>query len=309
MKNKILNINLVGAVVVLYYPNIEILEGLLSDVSDQVHKVYVIDNTPEEFIINKNKEFIRDKFPEVSYTCLGDNLGIAIAHNKGCEQAIQDNCDHVFLLDQDSEIPSSIVSELLLAEFYLLNDGVSTGALGPKFLDKKTNEFAAVIRHGKFLVKRLFLSSEQINPIAADYIISSGSLIRTDVLKKVGGMREDLFIDWVDVEWCLRASNLGFVHFVVPAATMIHDLGDRVVNIFCRKILVHNDLRNYYIVRNATALLFDFKIPISWRINILIKIPLWILLFSYLSFSTFKSLLRLLLALFHGLCGRLGRYK
>ena len=68
-------------------------------------------------------------------------------------------------------------------------------------------------------------------------------------------MREDLFIDWVDIEWCLRAESQGLESYIVPSAIMMHSIGDDTVRVLGRDINLHSDLRNYYMVRNATYLL------------------------------------------------------
>ena len=145
-------------------------------------------------------------------------------------------------------------------------------------------------------------------PVRVDYIIASGSLIRTQVLNEVGLKREDLFIDWVDVEWCLRAGRLGYLHYMVPTLMMDHDIGDRVIEVLGRVINLHNDVRNYYIVRNACYLLTDRQIYRRWRVNVLFKIPIWVILFSVTSKSRVRAFFMLIRACFDGFTAKLGRY-
>ena len=308
-KSNIKNSSLVGAIVVLYYPEHQSLIRLLQSLNGQVFKSFVIDNTPDLAVMTENRRAIENEFPEVVYVSFGDNLGIARAHNEGIGLANQAKCDHVILFDQDSEIPSNLVSELLLAEQRLFDEGLSPGAVGPIFKDRKTGELSRAIRHTKWYVDRVEIDCSEKVPVQADYLISSGSLIRISVLEKVGGMREDLFIDWVDVEWGLRASRYGFNHYIIPTTIMEHSIGDAIISFMGRRICLHNDLRNFYIVRNACRLLLDPQIDRGWRVNILFKIPLWISLYSLTSKSKIKSLLRLLLACYQGFFGHLGRYK
>jgi rhamnosyltransferase len=44
------------------------------------------------------------------------------------------------------------------------------------------------------------------------------------VLDVVGGMNDSLFIDYVDIEWCLRAKNLGYEILGCYRALMNHYL-------------------------------------------------------------------------------------
>ena len=57
-----------------------------------------------------------------------------------------------------------------------------------------------------------------------DYLIPSGCLIPMSVLDKMGGMRDDLFIDYVDIEWGLLASHHGFQSYGVCTTHKHHPL-------------------------------------------------------------------------------------
>lgn len=303
-----LNNHLIGAIVVLFFPEAKLIERLLNSLINEVEKIYVIDNTPEKALAWPSQEWFLTKGYNVVYRPLGDNYGIAKAQNIGIELAMQSGCDHVILFDQDSAIPKGMIKELFFTEQLLLSRSVNVGSVGPIFIDEKTGKYSNVIKHGRFLINRIKVSPADAAPINADYLIASGSLIRTHVLKIVGLMRENLFIDWVDIEWGLRAGRLGFSHYAVPSATMLHSIGDEFVNVGTHPVNLHNDVRNYYIVRNACHLLLDSQIDKKWRTNILLKIPLWVIFYSLTSKSKFKSLKRLLRACFDGFSGHLGRY-
>ncbi|HGO4357789.1 TPA: glycosyltransferase family 2 protein, partial [Klebsiella pneumoniae] len=69
---------------------------------------------------------------------------------------------------------------------------------GPKFYDKDSGyEYPATVYKGPF-IKKIPVVDE---PVEATFVIASGSLMRTEVLKDVGLMLDDFFIDFVDVEW------------------------------------------------------------------------------------------------------------
>jgi rhamnosyltransferase len=304
----VINNNLIGAVIVLFFPNTELLTRLLNSLRDEVGQIYIVDNTPNEALDWLSQDWFLTNGYDVVYKPLGDNYGIAKAQNVGIELAIQDACDHIALFDQDSAIPKGMLKELLLTEQSLLEKSINVGIIGPIYIDEKTGNRCDVIRHGRFFISKIKVTPEDNTPINADYLISSGSLIRTSVLKSVGLMREDLFIDWVDIEWGLRATRLGFLHFAVPSVTMFHSIGDKFVKVGRRNINVHNDIRNYYIVRNACHLLLDSNVDNKWRMNILLKIPLYIIFYTSTSSSKIKSFKRLVQACFDGFTGRLGKY-
>ena len=65
----------------------------------------------------------------------------------------------------------------------------------------------------------------------SDHLISSGSLIRLDVFDKVGLMLEELFIDFVDIEWGMRAKKNGYICYIANNVLMKHSIGDKSVKI------------------------------------------------------------------------------
>ena len=304
----VINKHLIGAVIVLFFPDAELLTRLLNSLSDEVGGIYIVDNTPDKSLDWLSQDWFLMNGYDVVYRSLGDNYGIAKAQNVGIELAIQNGCDHVALFDQDSAIPKGMIKELLLTEQALLSQSVNLGIVAPIYIDEKTGNRCDVIRHARFFINKIKVTPEDKQPINADYLISSGSLIRVEVLKKVGLMREDLFIDWVDIEWGLRATRLGFLHFAVPTVTMFHSIGDRFVKVGKRTLNVHNDIRNYYIVRNACHLMLDSQVDSRWRVNIFLKVPAFIVFYTLTSEFKFKSFKRLLRACYDGFTGRLGRY-
>ncbi len=59
-------------------------------------------------------------------------------------------------------------------------------------------------------------------------------LIGRAAYEAIGGMRDELFIDGIDHEWCFRAKSLGYRTFVARDVTMSHDMGEVGVSLFGR---------------------------------------------------------------------------
>lgn len=301
--------NKIAAVVVTYFPDEFLIKRLLSSLVSSKCEVIVVDNTPVGAKHWISSQWVSTHYSSAQYHPLGDNLGIAKAQNIGIGIAESQLCDHVIFFDQDSSISTDLIANLLTVEQVLLKKGEKVGSIGPLFLDEKSNEYSAAIRHKGPFVLKIRIDPKSNRPVTADYLISSGSLVRMEVLHKVGRMREDLFIDWVDIEWGLRANNYGYRHYIAPSVIMLHSIGDRFVSIGRKNINIHSDLRNYYIVRNACHLLLDGKIMWQWRLSIILKIPKYVIFYTFTSQSTnklqvFRYLIR---ACFHGFSGKLGK--
>ena len=99
----------IAAVVILYNPELSILENIKSYI-DQVEKLYVVDNSEasNESLIQEIKSFSKIEYIPNKY-----NIGIAAALNIGARKAIEEGFDYLLTMDQDSETPPRMVANLL----------------------------------------------------------------------------------------------------------------------------------------------------------------------------------------------------
>ena len=293
---------MVAAVIVLYKPNSLLVDQVLRSVVSQVGHVFAIDNTPGRVTPPT------PLFSElgVTYIALTSNRGIARAQNIGIQESLAAGFTHVLLLDQDSILPAELVERLLNAEIDLLHRGVQLAAVGPLALDRKNGKRYGAVRHHWFHTEWISIDEGTDTPVPTDYLNASGSLIRSTVFERVGPMMENLFIDAVDTEWGLRALSLGYCSYVVPTAVMDHDLGNDVAHLLGRDIIVHSDLRNYYIVRNNIYLLRLASMGCKWKTFALYYVPKYVLVHSWLSNRRWTSFKLLLRAIFDGALGRVG---
>jgi rhamnosyltransferase len=68
---------------------------------------------------------------------------------------------------------------------------------------------------------------------------------------KIGEMSEELFIDYVDFEWCWRARACGIATMCFPDIVINHCLGDSSKRIAGKKVTVRSDFRYYHMLRNG----------------------------------------------------------
>jgi len=295
---------MVSAVIVLYNPNASLLDRLLQSVVGQVENVFVIDNTPGS--AEGISSFIDKYYGSISYIPLGDNKGIATAQNIGICKSMDASCSHVLLLDQDSALPPEMVRKLLDAEQKLLSEGKNVAAVGPIFIDEKTGRYPKGIRNIMEASPNADGQDGRL-PIATAWIMASGSLIRSSVFSEIGVMLDELFIDIVDTEWGLRAKSRGLMCYIVPDVILCHSTGDKVIEVLGREIYLHNNARNCYIVRNSTYLLRKCTMGWRWNIAAILKIPSYMIIYSWNSDHRLRSLVLLFRAILDGARGKLGR--
>lgn len=297
----------VVATVVLFNPNLALLKRLYKSLYNQVDSIVFSDNSEDRSIKKDVKNWINQLISsDIIYLDLHKNHGIAYAQNKGIEVAKASGAKFVLLLDQDSALPDNMVSDLMTVYNSLITVGHKVATVGPAFLDEKTNELAKVIRHRKLRVHKS-IPNQSNNFEVADYVISSGSLIPIEVLDEVGDMDEQLFIDWVDIEWGMRAKRYGYVSYIAPRVIMRHSIGDEYVKFGHKNINLHTDFRNYFIVRNSIYLSLYSKLPLNFRIIQLGKVPLYILFYSYHSKKRLYSFGLLTKAVIDGILKNMGK--
>ena len=97
-------------------------------------------------------------------------------------------------------------------------------------------------------------------------VISSGSCVDIDTLKKVGLNDSALFIDFVDFEWCWRAQKLGFICGITANICIEHKVGSNEISIGNHHVIISSPIREYYSYRNYQWLVRRNYVPLQWKI-------------------------------------------
>ncbi len=280
-----LNIN-VAAVVVHFHPSEQDWENTYY--LSRFVPVLILDNTVldkcQQAEIKTNSIEILPQKNAQAYPLMRfknkSNKGVAKALNQGIKYWQAHQIEWCFLFDQDSKISSDFVEKMLapiLASKPWQMKKIA--AWVPKYYATNLDSYGAAIQVHKWRVKRLCAEhidnkETRINGMPVSYAITSGSLINVKAFDKIGTHDESLFIDFVDIEWGLRANAKGYGIRMNPQATLIHELGSKPLMIIGKKVVSHPPLRHYYYFRNLCHLLKMPHIPTIWKVTELIKLPL-----------------------------------
>lgn len=259
----------VAAVVVAYFPGREIL-NLVATLRAELVQVWVVDNTPQE------TDWLQAELPsDVRLLSPGKNLGVAGAYNRVI-RAVRDESlplMSLFLFDQDSEPSAACLHTLINAMNELRSRGERVAQVGPAYYEKQRAFFPPLIEVGRWWLRRTPLDRAQaLHPVS--YMISSGSLVALDALALVGGFDEDLFIDYVDIEFGLRCQHAGLGSWIVKAAVMEHAIGEQPLRVGQWTLPSHSAIRRRYQVRNALLLMRRGYMPLAWKVAESFKIML-----------------------------------
>lgn len=292
----------VSGIIVTYNPERSALEKLLESIQPQLDHLIVVDNSLSDDL----SAWLHSSWSWVEYVPLHDNLGIAKAQNVGIGRAQEHNSKYVLLLDQDSIPSPDMVSVLIKAIETSREGGAKIASVGPKYNDPRQQNPVPFIRIKDYRLRRQMCSADTA-VVDVDYLIASGCLIPLDVIKAVGVMQEELFIDYVDIEWGLRAQQQGFQSLGVCAAMMQHQLGDKPIYFRGRYIPVHSPLRHYYHVRNAVWLYRQPWLRNDWKIVDGLRLLRKFVFYSLMTAPRLEHAKMMSLGILHGLTGQMGR--
>ena len=241
--------------IVLYHPDKNKILDLINICSQyENYKILLFDNTEDSqaFELN-NKDIILFQSPK--------NVGISGAHYTACQMAEAENFDFVLFLDQDSQLPSGFISDMISGFYRLKKLYPRLCAIGPTW-----NDFDLVDSKTRVLKDKL--RSLLKAPNLKHVLISSGMLIWVPTLKHIGYPKREYFIDLVDTEWCLRALYKNYQVLMLPDVKMWHRIGE-VKKVHKFLVQYEQPIRYYYSIRNSLFLFREKNILFSHKIFIL----------------------------------------
>lgn len=231
------------ASITLYHPNPKILLDLIDKLSTSEVDIFITDNA--NIAPELKAEFLKR---QCLYQQNPENIGLAAAQNIAINHAIQHNYDFIWLFDQDSQISPKLLTQLLTDYQDLINQGKAVAAIGPSIIDPRFN-------HNQHR-KKLTPSIQRRR-----MIIASGSLIPINIIKKIGPMHAQLFMDFIDTEWCYRAHKQGYNVYQSTQALMLHHLGEiKPIFFGLYKLRYMSPARYYYFTCNLKHLTLEHRI-------------------------------------------------
>lgn len=251
------------------------LHSLQKAVESIQTEIFVVDNASGD----KSLEYLKPRFPGVTFIDNKENLGFAKANN----QAIRiSRGEYVLLLNPDTLVGENTIRQCI--EF--MDNHPDAGGTGVKMLNPD-GTFAYESRRGlptpltsffkitgicnlfpksKFFGKYYlrYLNEHEVNRI--DVISGAFMMLRKDALDKAGLLDEDFFMYGEDVDLSYRITKAGYRNYYIPVP-IIHYKGEstkkdfRYIRIFYGAMLIffHKHYPHYGVF---------FSIPIKAAIHL-----------------------------------------
>ncbi len=246
-------------ILVTYHPDKD-LRQRVEQIRPQIDKLLIIDNKSAPECIDMIREISADFDVDVIEN--RSNLGIAEALNQGFKYAegFGGKYRWILTLDQDSHCYPKLIEQLTSAYDHCpFKDEV--GIIGTNYQEKTT--------------KRILHKTSTDDPWEeVKNLPTSGCITSLNAFSRVGEFRKDLFIDYVDIEYCMRLRAHGYRVLIAPKIGMVHPLGYYRVSklhklIFGESMVTsYPSLRHYYWTRNGVTLIREnFRREIRWSLH------------------------------------------
>lgn len=217
----------ISGVVVLYKPEDDIKDNIKSYL-DQLDRLYVIDNTP-----NETNEIKLPKSKKIEYIPLKENKGVSYALNVAAKESIKKGYNWMLTMDQDSIFKKGELDKLI------------------DYIDTNKDSKVGLVCPWHSIATNPDKPKEEIDyPVE---VMTSGNIINLKAYTKIGGYKDWLFIDCIDFDYCMNLNVHGYKIVRLNYAELEHQLGDICVKHHLRRDFVcsnHNYIRRYYMARN-----------------------------------------------------------
>ena len=226
---------IVVAGIVTYNPDITLLKKNIFAIIDLVNYLIICDNGSantadiDNLIVELNN-------PRIIVVKNGENKGIAFALNIIMGEGKRRGASWVITLDQDSIAPENIIE----SNVDLLDSDTNIAIVSCVIED----------RNQKHKKPERDISNKYSE---IETCITSASLTNVEIWQDVGGFDEEMFIDYVDIEYCIRARQHGYRIIRNNEVVLSHAIGNIVEKRllwFWVTVRNHSAFRKYYQIKN-----------------------------------------------------------
>jgi GT2 family glycosyltransferase len=161
----------------------------------------------------------------------GSNLGFSGGNNLGIRYALQNDFEYVMELNNDTEVEPDFLNNLVMS----IHGKDDFGAAQPLIFYNQ-NRRHIIWNAGGRLIPSLGLSltnlegktkPSSLNGQETDWITGCAFLIKSDVLKKTGLLKEFFFFgSFEDVDLSVRIRNEGYKLWFEPSSVIYHSVGN-----------------------------------------------------------------------------------
>lgn len=250
---------LVGIIILNYNGNQDTIECLQSlekwlPSPDLNFRIFLVDNASKKPLLNADIDHFK---LDIIYIQNSTNYGFAEGNNIGILRAIEDGCDFVILLNNDTVLIDRSLQRVI--EYMRSHCKIGIGGLVNYYYDDSEAVWQAgfnadLVRGVNEPVSNDFRSSGEF--CFVDYVPGSAFIIRKEVIHKIGVLESDCFAYYEDIDYCIRAKQAAFEVGFDPRSQILHKVGRSSVGYIKEYLRTRNKLAFY----NKYSRKRDFKV-------------------------------------------------
>ncbi|MDP4227071.1 MAG: glycosyltransferase family 2 protein [Bacteroidota bacterium] len=200
----------------------ECLESL-KHITYSNYEIILIDNGSTDGSV----KYFQEYFPDIEIIENRENLGFAEGNNVGIRRAIGKSADYVLILNNDVIVDPEFLNKMI----EVAENNKLAGAIGskiyhyydPEIIDRPNKKIN--LWTGNF---RIFTSiKDNGNDDKAEEvgcITGCCMLIKTQLIKEIGGFDPEYFLYWEETDLCIRITKYGYKIIYVPKAKIWHKI-------------------------------------------------------------------------------------
>lgn len=181
--------------------------------------IYVIDNASADDSANR----LREDYRGIEFIQSEENKGFAGGCNIGIRAALNNDPQHIILLNNDTVVSDGVFRELVHTAETHKDVGIVGGVI------RKLNSEDVWYAGGQFqkrLVRAINQKSIQADePYETEHVVGALMCLRVDFLEDCGLLDETYFFSFEDTEICHRAKANGWRVLITPSAEIEHAVG------------------------------------------------------------------------------------
>jgi GT2 family glycosyltransferase len=182
--------------------------------------IMLVDNASTDLSVSA----VRDNFPEAEIIENAANLGYAGGNNVGLKHALKRGFEYIFVLNNDTVLDPYCLEKLVVD----LQAHPNAAAAAPKilFLDSPTTIcFAGGMLTPEGAPDHVGLhqqDGQQFLSSDTEWLTGCAILFRSQALEEVGLFESKFFLLFEDLDWSMRAKNLGYTLRFAADARLWH---------------------------------------------------------------------------------------
>jgi GT2 family glycosyltransferase len=218
---------------------------------------YVVDNGSQD----ESPDQLR-AIEDIHLTLLPNNLGFAGGCNYGIHAALQDQCNYILLFNNDAYPNGNILVPLL----DIFQRDARAGVASPKIYYAEP-EGMIWYAGGKFHSPRLIgemvgmgeMDKGQHNQVRkVDFAVGCCMLVRREVFESIGLLDPAYFFYLEDIDFCYRATQVGFNIWYQPGASIVHDVSSSTRNNLPQRMYLYSQSRIVFLVKHIRG----YRVPV-----------------------------------------------